>query len=76
MERKEEKLARNLSSSLNEDVLSNAELEMATGGEKVPNIPDVDVDTLANCTTNNCKDGNCGNCVEGCGSDGRQKVPD
>lgn len=57
MERKEEKLARNLSSSLNEDVLSNAELEMATGGEKVPNIPDVDVDTLANCTTNNCKTG-------------------
>lgn len=67
MERKEEGLARNLSNSLNEDVLSNAELEMATGGEKVPIGSDLDVDTLANCTTNNCKDGNCGNCVSGCG---------
>lgn len=68
MKTKEEELARNLSNNLNEDVLSNAELEMATGGEEQAANNGADYNAIAYCGTNNCKDGNCGNCVKGCGT--------
>ena len=57
--------ARNVSNAMGEEIISDLEMEMSEGGKAIENA-------LANCSTNNCHEGNC---VRGCGSEILQPDP-
>lgn len=56
-----EVLAKSVLNAIDDDVLNAAEMEMTEGGK--------DTNAAADCSNKNCDGANCGNCVQGCGSD-------
>lgn len=54
--------------SLERKELSNEQQLLLIAGGDNPSITFNGNNFLAGCVTNNCKGGNCGNCVQGCGS--------